>query len=134
MNSILFFTILLACHPWGAVGKDRCGHVCALKETSGFLGNETQNSCFLCSSVVPWVMLHWTLEVELGANVMIWKSQCAANEHSFIKSGVGERLISEAAFFLICFWPTSLPLAMVLSKCMVICMPLWLCKMTIKIS
>lgn len=29
---------------------------------------------------------------------MSWKSQCPANEHSFIKSGVGEKLISEEAF------------------------------------
>lgn len=29
---------------------------------------------------------------------MSWKSQCAANKHSFIKSGVGEKLISEEAF------------------------------------
>lgn len=36
-------------------------------------------------------MHHQVLDTEFGAKVMIWKSQCAANEYRLIESSVGEK-------------------------------------------
>lgn len=38
------------------------------------------------------------LNIEFGAYMIIWKSQCAANECPFIESSVGEKIMSEEAF------------------------------------